>query len=505
MVLALATVLFVASVALVPFGFIGAEFMPATDQGSLQVSLELPTGSKVEETNRVTQRMEQIASRFKEVRSIFVASGTGGRTAVSNSGVFYIDLIPKEERSRSTDQVRLALKKEYDKIPGLTVHVTSASVMSGGGNSSAPIQMAVIGPSWSAVSTAAAQVKQVASKVPGTSDVRLSSEEGKPEMKVVFDRRKMADLGLSVSSVGQTLQVGLTGNDDSKFLDKDGNQYPIRVMLDRADRTRTDMIGSLTVMNNNGQLVPLNQFASVQPSSGPTKLERRDRTYSITVYSEAVGRASGDIGKDVLEKVNGLSLPAGVSVKPVGTLKTQDDSFTSLGMALVAAIVFVYLIMAALYNSFIYPFIVLFSVPLAIIGALLALGLTRNTLAIFSIMGVIMLVGLVSKNAILLVDFANRAREEEGMELHDALIAAGRERLRPILMTTLTMILGMLPLAMSTAAGSEFKQGLGWALIGGLSVSMLMTLVVVPVVYTRVEKFRAFFFRQIHRFKRISS
>lgn len=493
MVLCIAAVLFVASVALIPGGFIGAEFMPSSDQGALQVSVELPTGSKVEDTNLITQRMEQIASKMKEIKAIFVASGISGQTTVSNSAVFYINLIPKEERQRSTDQVRLALKKEFDKIPGITVHITTASAMSGG-SSSAPIQLAVVGPSWATVSEAAARVKQIAEQVPGTSDVRLSSEEGKPEMKVVLDRKKMADLGLTVSTVGQTLQIGLTGNDDSKFLDQDGNEYPIRVMMDRSDRTQTDTIGNLTVMNTSGQLIALNQFASIIPSSGPTKLERRDRTYSITLSSEAVGRASGDIGKEIQDRVKRASLPAGVSIKPVGTLKSQGDSFKSLGMALLAAIVFVYLIMAALYNSFIYPFIVLFSVPLAIIGALLALGLTRNTLAIFSIMGIIMLIGLVSKNAILLVDFANRARQEEGLDVHDALILAGQERLRPILMTTLTMILGMLPLAMSQAPGSEYKQGLGWALIGGLTVSMLMTLVVVPVVYSRIEKIRTFVF-----------
>ncbi len=495
MVLITATLMFLAAVSLVGGGYIGAEFMPASDQGALQITVELPTGSKVEETNLITQRMEQFASSLKEVETIFVASGvaSSGQTTAANSGIFFVNLTPKEQRpGRSTDDVRLTLKEEYEKIPGITVHITAASAM-GGGGSSAPIQLAVMGTNWSAVSKAAAMVKAIAANVPGTSDVRLSSEEGQPEMKVVFDRKKMADLGLNVANVGQTLQVGLTGNDDSKFMDKDGTEYPIRVMLDRFNRTRTQDIGELRVMNASGELIPLNQFAAIQASSGPTKLERRDRNYAITVLSETVGKASGDVGRDITKQLEKANLPAGVTVKPVGSLKNQADSFNSLGMALLAAIVFVYLIMAALYNSFIYPFTVLFSVPLAIIGALLALGLTKNSLAVFSIMGIIMLVGLVSKNAILLVDFANRAREEEGLSVYDALIEAGRERLRPILMTTLTMIFGMLPLALSSAPGSEFKVGLGWALIGGLAVSMLMTLVVVPVVYTRIEKLRDFF------------
>jgi HAE1 family hydrophobic/amphiphilic exporter-1 len=491
-VLGLAALLFVVTVALIPGGFVGAEFMPQADQSAMQINLEMPTGTRVETTNMVTQQMEQIISHYPEVKTIFVACGTsGGYTAAGNNAIFFVDMVPKEQRSRSTEDVEEALKKEFAKLPGATIHISAASLSSGG--SSAPVQLALVGANWKSVSRAAVQVKKIAEQIPGTSDVRLSSEEGKPEMRIVFDRKKMADLGVDVATVGQTLQVGLTGNDDSKFTDQDGTEYDIKVMLDQWDRTRTSDIGNLTVMNSKGALVPLNQFVKVQPSSGPTKLERRDRNYAVTVLSGVIGRASGDVGKDIAKKVEAVGLPAGVTLRPVGTLKNQGDSFASLGMALLACIVIVYLIMAALYNSFIYPFSVLFSVPLAIIGAILALALTKNSLAVFSIMGIIMLIGLVSKNAILLVDFANRARAEEGLSVHDALIEAGRERLRPILMTTLTMILGMLPLATSAATGSEYKRGLGWVLIGGLAVSMLMTLVVVPVVYTRIEKIREFF------------
>jgi HAE1 family hydrophobic/amphiphilic exporter-1 len=491
-VLGLATLLFFLTVALVPGGFVGAEFMPQSDSGALQIDLEMPTGTRVETTNLVTQQMERIISGYPEVKTVFTACGTSGEdTATANKAVFFIDLISKEQRDRSTEDVQEALKKKFAKIPGATVHISAASMVSGG--SSAPIQLAVVGPNWKDVSRAAAKVKEIAEKVSGTSDVRLSSEEGKPEMRVVFDRKKMADLGVSVATVGQTLQLGLTGNDDSKFTDPDGNDYDIKVMLDRWDRTRTSDIGNLTAMNNQGALVPLNQFAVIEPSSGPTRLERRDRNYSVKVLSGVIGRASGDVGKDISKAVAAAGLPAGVTLQPVGNLKNQAQAFGSLAMALIAAIVIVYLIMAALYNSFIYPFSVLFSVPLAIIGAILALALTQNSLAVFSIMGIIMLIGLVSKNAILLVDFANRVRVEEGLDIHEALIEAGRERLRPILMTTLTMILGMLPLALSNATGAEYKIGLGWALIGGLLVSMLMTLVVVPVVYTRIEMIRQFF------------
>ncbi|HYH03301.1 MAG TPA: efflux RND transporter permease subunit, partial [Bacillota bacterium] len=379
-VLMIAGIMFVVTVALIPGGFVGAEFMPQSDQGALQVNVELPNGSRVEETNVVTQKMEQIISRYPEVETIFVASGTGGgMTTTSNTAILFVKLSSKEQRKRSTEDIQLELKKLFEKFPGITVHVSAASAMGGGGSSNAAIQLALVGPNWKAVSQAAMQVQKIAERIPGTSDVRLSSEEGKPEMRVVFDRKKMADLGVDVATVGKTLQVGLTGDENSKFTDFDGTEYTIKVVLDRLDRTRTADIGSMTVMNKNGALVPLDQFAMVQPSSGPTKLERRDRNYSVTVLSGVVGRASGDVGKDITNAVLEAGLPAGVTLQPVGTLKNQGEAFASLGMALLAGIVIVYLIMAALYNSFIYPFSVLFSVPLAIIGAILALALTKNS------------------------------------------------------------------------------------------------------------------------------
>jgi HAE1 family hydrophobic/amphiphilic exporter-1 len=320
---------------------------------------------------------------------------------------------------------------------------------------------------------------------------RFGTKEGQPEIRIEADREKMAKLGLNISDIGAVLQMGFSGDDQSKFKDKDGNEYDIRVMYDQFDRSRTADIGGLTVFNNSGQSVQLSEFARIVNAAGPNKLERRDRNYAITISAQAVGRTSGDIGNDIAKALKAVKLPPGVSYQFSGDLEQQDDAFGSLLLALLAGIIFVYLITTALYNSFIYPFAVIFSVPLAIIGALLALGLTGNSLSIFSIMGIIMQVGLVSKNAILWVDYANRARQN-GAGMKEALLEAGQERIRPILMTTLTMILGMLPLALSNTPGSEFKHGLGWALIGGLTSSMVMTLIVVPVVYTMVEHSRTF-------------
>jgi HAE1 family hydrophobic/amphiphilic exporter-1 len=488
-VLLVAGLLFVAALSLIPFGFIGSEFIPQADQGQIAIDIQLPAGTKLERTNEIVQIVEKQVSQMPGVETVYASVGSGstggGR---DNRGYVNVALVPKAQRSFSTDQFGAMVRRAV-RLTGVKMYISQPNSMGGGG--SAPVQVAVMGPSWEMVMETALRVQKLVEQIPGTSDVRLSSDDGNPEMNIAVNRDKLADLGLDIDTVGETLELGLTGNTDSKFTDN-GIDYDINVRLDQASRVRTDAIADLVVANKSGQMIPLNQFATVTPTTGPTVIQRRNRSFSISVTSRAIGRSIGDIGQDITAALEKEKLPYGVTTAFVGNLKNQAESFGSLAVALLAAIIFVYLIMAALYNSFIYPLSVLFAVPLAVIGALLALALTKKTLAVFSIMGIIMLVGLVSKNAILLVDFTNRAREEEGLSVEEALVEAGRERLRPILMTTMTMILGMVPLATSGATGSEFKTGLGWALIGGLTCSMLMTLVVVPVVYTRIEKLRNF-------------
>jgi HAE1 family hydrophobic/amphiphilic exporter-1 len=261
--------------------------------------------------------------------------------------------------------------------------------------------------------------------------------------------------------------------------------------LDPIDRSKTAEVGELTFINRFGRQATLKQFAKIERAVGPTKLERRNRINCVKVLSQTIGRPPGTISADIHAAMEKEQFPAGTNIVDIGDLEMQGEAFASLGIALIAAILFVYFIMVGLYNSFIYPLTVLFAVPLAVTGTLLALALTMNSLNILTILGIIMQIGLVSKNAILLVDFTNRARAE-GYGIKEALIEAGRERLRPILMTTLTMILGMMPIALSKASGAEFKNGLGWGLIGGLTFSMIMTLVVVPVIYLKIDQMRGF-------------
>ena len=486
-VVAATIVLFIASFALLPAGFIGFEFMTQTDRGEFAVILELPSGSSLENTNYITQTVEKKISSMPEVRKVFVNVGASNEGFVgqssNNISELNVTLNAKSERKKSTDDIGEDIKKFVQQIPGVKVHVNPIGIF--GTANQSPIQLIISGPSREDVMKSANIIQAFVKNIPGTSDVRLSSEDGKPETRVEIDREKLASFGLSVADVGAALRVALTGDDDSKFRDGN-NEYNIRIVLDKFDRSNIDDLGKLTFNNNRGQSVQLQQFASIYQSNGPTKLQRRDKINAIIISSQVIGRPSGTIGNDIKSQMAKTKLPAGVQVSYDGDLKNQSDGFGSLGLAMFAAILFVYMVMVALYDSYLYPFVVLFSIPVAMVGALLALALTMKSLSIFSILGVIMLIGLVGKNAILLVDRTN-AMKLAGMNTFDALIEAGNARIRPIVMTTVSMIIGMSPIALSSSSGSEWKSGLAWALIGGLTSSMFLTLILVPVVYMKFE------------------
>ncbi|MGQ3012759.1 MAG: efflux RND transporter permease subunit, partial [Flavobacteriales bacterium] len=302
---------------------------------------------------------------------------------------------------------------------------------------------------------------------------------------------------LNAYEVGYTVASTFSGNDQSKFK-ANGNEYNIMVNADPYDRSTIEDVRKLTFSNSDGQTFTLDQFAIVDEVMGETVLERIDRLPSIKINSAVVGRAVGTVSAEITEQVNKLRLPQGVSWQYIGQVERQQDSFGSLGLALGIGILLVYLIMVALYENAIYPFVVLTALPLATVGAFLALALTMESLTIFSIIGVIMLMGLVAKNGILLVDFANEAREQ-GMSAVEALIEAGKERFRPILMTTIAMIVGMLPIALASGSGAEVKNGMAWVIIGGLTSSLLLTLVVVPSTYMVVAKAEALINRKKRR------
>lgn len=485
--------LFIGVMGLLGAGFIGSTFIPDTDQGEFIIELEFPPQTSIRENNLISQRIEQDLLSRNEVKKVLSNVGTSSNvissSARNNITQMTVTISEKKERDYVLGDYCQMIKGQLSaKNPGVKVRISPTTVTGSAG--SAPIQIAVKGTDYDKVIATAAVVMDITKKTAGATDVKYSVDDPKPEIKVSIDRDKMAQLGLSIADVGATMHVAYAGNTDSKYR-VGSNEYDIRVAYDKFDKQNIDDVSKIAFVNDHGQLIELNQFASITQVIGPSMLQHRERNSSMTVNANVVGRASGTVADEIKKSLEG-KIPEGISIEFIGMIKSQGQAFSSLGYSLIAAIILVYLVMVALYNSLRYPLVVLFSIPLALIGSILALALTQESLNIFSIIGNIVLIGLVAKNAILLVDFTNHLRST-GMELKEALVEAGSERLRPILMTTLAMIFGMLPIAIATGAGAELKNGMAWVIIGGLSSSLVLTLVVVPAVYLTFENIQARF------------
>jgi hydrophobic/amphiphilic exporter-1 (mainly G- bacteria), HAE1 family len=496
-VLGITLAILAGSFSLVGGGFIGNEFVNMGDRGEVVVNVELPKDATIEQTNRKTQEVEQFLLTKPEVVNVFSSMGKSDNQFAAqgerNKAEISVKLVDKSERSMNTEQFAQAAKKELqEKIEGAKINISNVDIM--GSTSEAPIQLVLSGNNVDALMSYADTILQKMKIVPGASDPKISIENNKPEVSVHIDKEKMMALGLQMDRVGNVIQLAFSGNSDTR-LSQGQYDYDITVKMDEFNRQSVNELQQLSFVNNAGEMIRLEQFAEIERSIGPARLERKDRMSSVTVSCEVVGRPQGTVGAEIKALVEKDPLPQGITIEYEGNMKQQAEAFGSMGMALIASIIFVYLIMVALYNSYIYPFVVLFSIPVAVVGALLALALTMQSLNIFSILGIIMLVGLVAKNAILLVDYTNQLKEK-GHNTIDALLESGRTRLRPILMTTIAMVIGMLPLALASGAGAEWKNGMAWALIGGLTSSMLLTLVVVPVMYVIVDKVKDKFSRK---------
>ena len=489
-VLGIATFLFFVAIALPAVGLIGGEFMKQSDQGEFAVEIQLPPGSTLENTNKVSQQIERLIAAKPEVKKILANVGKGPQNQIlNNESELIITLIPKDKRRKSTDNVIQEIKEFSRMIPGIKLFVSQLSIT--GETGEAPIQVFITGTNTDSILTTSERVASALRKTESITDIKFSSEKGNPETRIDINRQKMAELGLTVMDIGTTLQVALTGNDDSKY--REGSyEHPIRIAIDKFNRTNISDVGSVSFTNSIGKQIQLGQFAEVYQTTGPTKLERQNRNPSAIVSAFTDATIPNGTVVAQFEKQFNNNVAGGTKISLEGDEKMRSEGMDSLMLALIAGIMFVYFIMVLLFDSFIYPFIVLFSIPLALIGALIALASSGNAIGIFSMLGIIMMIGLVAKNAILLVDRTNEQRAN-GLSLHDALIESGNSRIRPIFMTTLTMVFGMLPIATATGAGSEWKNGLAWALIGGLTSSMFLTLIVVPIVYLKLEKLKVGF------------
>lgn len=477
-----------ASTTLFTKGYIGAEFAASGDNGEFQIKIEMPKETPIGQNNSLTQEVEAYLLQLPEVENVFTtvgqSSGSMSTATTAYLSEINVKLVSAQERNLASDEYARMVKDHLNRtIPGAKFTASAVSMV--GGGTTAPIQLVVQGSDLNELLPFGEKLVREVSKVPGTSEVKSTVEGGNPEISVDIKRDRLADLGLSIDGVGATMQNAFTGNTDSKFQD-DSYDYDIRVQLDAFDRRDISDISNLTFLNDKGELVKLSQFAHVTEDTGPSRLERKDKVSSLTIESQLVGRDLVSVGDEIQERIDRMDIPVGISISQGGDLESQAEAFGSLIFALLTSLLLVYLIMVALYDSFIYPFVVMFSVPVAIIGAFLALALAMQNMSIFGMLGMIMLIGLVVKNAILIVDFVNQLKAE-GMDRKQAVIKGTLERFRPILMTTIAMVIAMIPIAVATGAGSEWKNGLAWVLIGGLTSSMILTMIIVPVAYRMAD------------------
>lgn len=484
--------LFVLTGAIMKLGIIGSEMMATGDQGKFRLFLEFDKSVPVQQNNIMSQKIEQYIVQHPLVSTVFsniAGPGTGmGSLGVGspNKTEFTIQLKSASERNNvPTEQFMKEFRDDlYQKYPGINYSIAAMGLLP----KSAPIEITLSGNNVAAVTASGKELKSVLEKIPGIDNVRLSVEEGNPEYKIIPDKDKMQRLGLTSAYVGSNLRTALAGNDDAS-LTESGTEYPIRIWLDDFNRMNYEDVQSLTIINPMGNAVEVSQFAAVVQDNSPSLLERKDRKPSITLTAYALGRPSGTVAGEVVAYVTKNPLPEDILMTWGSDKKTQDESFGAMGAALLISFILIYLVMVALYDSFLYPFVVLFSIPVATIGAFLALNLSLSNISLFALLGLIMLMGLVAKNAILIVDFTNQLKDQ-GLQLTEALITAGKERMRPILMTTLAMVFGMLPIALAKGTASEWKNGLAWVIIGGLLSSLILTVYLVPVVYYVMERMK---------------
>jgi len=475
----------IAICALFPLGFVGFEFMPKVDQSEFSVVVEMPKDISIEESSLQIARAEAWLLDKPEITEVVSMIGRTGSNNESTRGTPYLAelkcrMVPPSEREKSVHLYISSLRRELtDYLVDAKVKVHAAS-LHGSGNG-ADVEYVLSGSKADSVALFAEYALEQMRSIPGTIQQELSTGSGRPEIDVVVDREKMSALGLSLDNVGLTLQMAFQGNTSMKFV-RDDREYNINLKADRYYRGSIDDVANLCLVNQQGSRVTLSQFASVRVGTGPNKMERYNRNSSVTISSNVVGKSAGAASSEFLDKVRDKAGEMGVSIETMGDMKSMSDSMSVFGIAILLSLILMYLSLVLLYNNWTDPLVVMFSIPFSILGAILALALSGTSLNIYAMLGLVMLIGLVAKNAILLVDFANE-RLSEGMNIDDALVEAVKLRTRPILMTALSTIIGMIPVAVASGSSAELRNGIGWVIIGGMALSTLLTLIVVPVVY----------------------
>jgi HAE1 family hydrophobic/amphiphilic exporter-1 len=492
----IATISFVIALALPAVGLVGGQFMPNSDEEETNVDIETPVGSSLPYTQGKALEIVRYLKTLPEVMYCYTTIGGAAQNNSVSAGNIYVKLTPKRDRRRSQQQIERDLRTVLPKFRGVNARILPAGF---GGRTEAPIQLLVQGPDLDELRRVSGQTLDAIRDVPGLTELKSTLEEQKPEWVVDVHRQFAADLGLTVGAVSNSLRPILAGQTAGDWEDNEGVASDVIVRLAPEYRTSRDDLARIPIATaqvdpHTGQpvMVPLGQVASLRYGGAPNEIDRRNLERVATIEGNYQGRSLTAVVGDIQKRIGALELPTGYRLSFSGEQEMFAETVGYMVEALLLAVIFIYLILASQFGSFTQPLAIMFSLPLSLLGVMLGLALGRSSLNMMSMVGVIMLMGLVVKNAILLVDFANKARDR-GSERTQALVDAGQLRLRPIIMTTLAMIFGMLPTALALGAGAEFRAPMAFAVIGGLITSTLLTLVVVPVVYTYFDDFGDWF------------
>ena len=477
------------SLALMPL--VGVEMMPESDEGEVRVNLEMEVGTRLGVVDEIARKVENtVREVVPEVANMVTSVGGSGRGGSgSNSAELRISLVSQSQRTRSSETLTQVLRKKLTNLPGTIVRVRAGQGlflirrMTGG---SERVEVEIRGYDLQTSASLADQVCQVVESIDGVTDAKLSSDVGAPERLIRVDRAKAENMGVTVRQVASVLQTAVSGTRAGSYRDG-GDEYVIRVKVKNAEQLSLREILDLTITNAQGQAVVLRNLVNLQRRSGPVSLERKDQERLVTVRANISGRDMGSVIADIGVALQKIPVPQGFAINFGGDFAEQRKAFIELAVGLFLALVLVYMVMACLYESLRDPFVVMFSVPLAIIGVIVMLFVTKTTFNLQSYIGCFMLGGIVVNNAILLVDYTNLLRQRDGMSVREAIAETGRRRLRPILMTTLTTVFGLIPLALGIGEGGEAQAPLARAVIGGLVSSTFITLLFVPVVYSLFE------------------
>ncbi len=496
--------IFAGSLFLIPL--LGTDFFPKTDEGQLRMTVRLPVGSSLYETVKTVSKVEGIVfEEVPELKSLWARAGSGkgrsvifsGRFAGSHTGMVSLMMVQQSERDRSADMIASSLREKIRQIPGAIVSIYPGGLVTRiitFGNDD-PIDVEILGYDLATGSRLAKEVEGILRGTRGVTDIQVGREDGLPEYQVRVRQDRAAALGLTtfrVAGIVRRAVEGTEGAESSIYIDpKTGREHNVRVRLREEDRKHPEDLARIPLPVSGGRIVSLENVVDVKHILSPIQLERKYQQRIIHVTANTSGRDLGSIAAEIEKRISQMKMPEGFSVSLKGARLEQQQAFRNLVFALALAILLVYMVLASQFASLLHPFLIMFSVPLGFIGVLWALFLTGNTLSVVSFIGIIMMVGIVVSNAIILVDYINHLRKEEGVELKEAIVRAGRVRLRPILMTTLTTICGLIPMALGLGEGAEANASLAIAVIGGLSVSTFLTLVFVPTLYFIAENWRA--------------